>query len=131
MNNYQAIKDIKERQLTFLKDTAAHYNLSNRGVRESVKGAGSICTYVAGCAIGRHITDMKKREDFDASHRSAVGEKEIFNRLPKWMKEMGDDFLGDVQALHDEESNWDGDGINEKGKNAVENIEFHFELKGK
>ncbi len=110
------MEKIKEKQLSILNDTISHYNSNNRSY---INGS---CVYYPtenseGCAVGRLVKD---KELCKALGTSSVNN--IFSSLPDDIKELGHDFLNDLQQLHDNKDNWDGHGLSEKGKNAVERL---------
>lgn len=132
MNQYEAITDIKQRQIKFLNDTVAHYRLSNR----SVSSGGTRCLYLAkddnteGCAIGRHLPKelALRMDDRQFGNPGVWNNEALFNELPVWMKEMGMKFLSEVQNLHDLEENWSDDGISEAGLLYVKILKEVHEL---
>lgn len=119
-----SIKDIKERRRAFLEDTKNFYNYNNRALRHSsYPHGGKFCVYSPtvnspGCAIGRWAPKLARRK-FDAV--SVFGDG-IAERLPVWMIEMGLDFLGEVQVLHDTPFYWNDTGLSDKGKKAYRRI---------
>ena len=128
---------LKEKQAKFLFDTVNHFNLINRGLRYPI---GNCCSYEAGCAIGRHIKekDIRKRMDevTDLSGHPPLlwqfGETElhegVFELMPKELRQLGNKFLRHVQELHDELMYWDVKGINNKGRQFLAQIIYHFKL---
>lgn len=113
-------KTLKEKQLSFLVETAEHYTAYNRCV--DING---VCTYSPaivgkvgeseGCAIGRKLdTDLALKLDRLGSGAS-VKNKVIWNLLPEDMRELGQDFLSFVQDLHDTERYWNYMGLSEQG----------------
>lgn len=129
---------LKQKQAKFLFDTVNHFNSTNRG---NVYPWGNKCSYVAGCAIGRHIADKELRLKMDeAIHMPdpkktmiwCFGETElhenVFNLLPNDLKELGNKFLRHVQELHDELLYWDTKGITEMGRKFLAQIIYHFKL---
>jgi hypothetical protein len=128
MNKYEEIKDVKARQIAFLDDTAAHYNLNNRSVDENV------CLYTPkdqtksdGCAIGRHLDEKTRKLLIDKDLNSSYVGK-ILEYLPLWMEEMGEKFLRGVQNLHDDTNNWTTTGLSDSGVSHVKTIKDHFNL---
>lgn len=91
--------DIK--RLGFLKDTLEYYTSVNRGFN------GTSCSYVNGCAIGRHL-DMDLRNELD--NIGTLRSEKAYNLLPVSLSEMGREFLLYVQRLHDDCSIWDVSG---------------------
>ena len=132
MNQYEAITDIKQRQIKFLNDTVAHYRLDNR----STSVGGMRCLYLAkddsteGCAIGRHLPkDLAMRMDDRLFGNPGDWNNEIlFNELPSWMKEMGRNFLIEIQSLHDNNICWTENGLSGAGLRQVDTLKVQFEL---
>lgn len=129
MNKYRAIKNIKERQSQFLYDTIHHYNSNNRCVDDIGQ-----CYYhptsknTKGCAIGRHLAKKlaKQMDNGEFGVPSMRSNPNIFERLPVWMKEMGRDFLMEVQSLHDGLPYWDGNGLSGAGLYQVDALKVKF-----
>lgn len=114
-------KTLKEKRLEFLEDTVKHFNLNNRGYN------GDSCTYSAGCAIGRHLDkDLCRKLDF--SLLSSVDEMHIFLQLPDNLRELGRNFLYDIQYLHDNRVHWNDTGLSEIGATSVYTIKEKYEL---
>lgn len=72
--------------------------------RKCLSKIGSTCIYSPsdtsmGCAIGR-LVSKKVAVKLDELG-SSVGNLEIFELLPEWLKAMGQDFLHSLQSLHD------------------------------
>lgn len=122
MNNpYEKIKSIKQRRRAFLKDIKEFYNSNNRAVNS--KGT---CLYQAtknspGCAIGRWL-DEKPFCDL------TVNSDKVQKFLPKWMTEMGVEFLRLCQMLHDDKNNWNEQGLSQFGKEYCAGIKKQFHL---
>ena len=110
------MKTLKERQLEFLEDTVNHFNSRNRGLNEH--GGYS---YSAGCAIGRYL-DKALCKKLDSIGHNPVTGSNVFNQLPENMRELGKDFLGKIQFLHDIEEYWGENGLTIKGIKRVEVI---------
>lgn len=123
----------KETRIKLLNDTISHFNSTNR----STKSDGD-CTYVAhypetqGCAIGRLIADKELCKKLDAisgdDGGGSVKNPRVFNMLPKELQDLGQDFLLEIQCLHDNGNYWDENGIAESGLNEVNRIKLKFEL---
>lgn len=105
----------------FLKDTLDYYSAD-----PSRRCKIGNCAYSSktikhpnseGCAIGRHlsISLAKKLDKEDLT----VESPEIFKRLPKKLKLLGQDFLRDVQVLHDYDGYWEEESISKIGKQKV------------
>jgi len=134
MTNYSIIKNIKRRRFAFLDDTANFYTSKNRGTKDF------ICNYSAtknspGCAIGRHLfTNVAEILD-NLGNIVLIFSDGYDHLLPKWMREMGQEFLSAVQCLHDDariiktensESFWDKTGLTKTGKEQYEYIKIKY-----
>lgn len=114
---------IKARRV-LLRDTIRHFNSENRGY----SARKQCCVYShkcnGGCAIGRKIPQaLAKRLD---RLGSGVGDDCIFDSLPPRLRRLGQDFLKNVQTLHDEENNWDTEGLTDHGRCAAKDIRQRF-----
>ncbi len=104
-----------------LENTINHFNRGNRGVDDRGK-----CTYInrrteGRCAIGRELTEELAIKVTNYSNCS-VSSNQVYNKLPERLKEMGDYFLRRIQSLHDNEFNWDVDGLSEIGYSGARDI---------
>lgn len=115
-------QELKEKRLAFLNETVAYYNSQNRGLTKH--GA---CSYVAGCAIGRHCSP-ELCEQLDGKVDGSVSYFGVFELLPDRLQELGQQFLISMQILHDFEHNWDKSGLSEQGHNSVNEIKKSFNL---
>lgn len=123
---------LKKKRLAFLEDTVNHYNINNRcegnmGCKYSPYTVG-LEGKSEGCAIGRKLgkrTAIKLDKDL-VQQKSGVFN--IFDRLPKYLQQLGMHFLSDLQSLHDHQQNWDEIGISEEGINEVALIKSKYEL---
>lgn len=115
------MNELTQTRLQFLTETINYYNSTNRGVLKS-----GLCSYVLGCAIGRHLTSelaaKLELSNFGVAH------PEMFKQLPENLQKLGESFLREIQILHDNEKNWDENGLSEKGKEEVEYIKQLFIL---
>lgn len=102
-----------------------HYNSHNRAVKESGQCAYRVGS--KGCAIGRQISD-KLAEKLDSYCNSEVHYPEIFEMLPKRLRDMGQDFLRDIQLLHDYNNNWNSKGLSELGIRRKNKIIINYNL---
>lgn len=122
---------LKQKQAQFLFETVSHFKLNNRGLRYPV---GNTCSYAAGCAIGRKIKSMEIKEAMDFINCEtpwaidAELPKEVFSLLPNDLKELGSNYLRQVQKLHDDYINWDMEGLTELGKSFLAQIIYNFKL---
>lgn len=119
------MKTIKEKQLEFLEETIKHFNSENRGYD------GGRCSYVAQCAVGRKIP-MGLCEQLDELDCKSIypGLRSVtaFEMLPLDLQELGQEFLIQIQALHDVEKNWNHLGLSEAGEMRVKEIKKIFGL---
>lgn len=120
--------ELQQKQLAFLEETVAFYNLGNRCVTE-----GGSCRYYIegkdGCAIGRRIADKALCERLDNNPNGCgVINDFIFEELPRDLRELGRKFLQEVQTLHDEKHCWTETGISEGGLAYVQDIKERFGL---
>jgi len=113
--------EIKQRRLEVLEDTCRHFNSTNRAVNGM-----NVCSYALGCAIGRRIPDLALRERLDGFAVSSVRDDDIFRLLPTELQDLGKDFLGDLQVLHDNRNNWNETGLSSKGKFAAAEIRRNY-----
>lgn len=123
---------LQQKQLAFLEDTVNFYNSENRVLAHNGACIYSSTVKSPGCAIGRHLSKDLAR-DFDVqkimfNDRTDDLFVEYFEKLPTEIKELGDVFLGEIQALHDGGFNWNKDGISETGKIEIERIKKSFNL---
>lgn len=113
-------KGLLESRRKFLEETISFYNSTNRALDE-----GGNCVYhptknSPGCAIGRHMS----KEALEKVGRSsyAVSADIVYEWLPMWIKELGKDFLVEVQRLHDRFEYWEDTGLSERGEEYVSSI---------
>lgn len=118
----------------FLIDTINHYNSTNR-----CESSDRACKYspitidkkeTEGCAIGRHLDpDLAYQIDKELERKNNAIEN-VMDRysLPEWMIQLGKDFLSRVQLLHDYTSNWDTQGLSERGWDKVKSICYDFDI---
>lgn len=112
---------IEQRRLEILdweKNNRTSLNRSTKG-EENVR-----CAYSGpiGCAVGRLIDDKELCAELDAEDDGAVYERHVFAQLPDHIKELGQDFLNDLQVLHDSSQAWNENGLSSLGKNLYEKI---------
>lgn len=108
---------IGQRRLEILEWEKNNRNGKNRSVVGDADTGVPKCLYSGeiGCAVGRLIPDKSLCEKMDASLNSAVDCDFVQNLLPKDVKELGKDFLADLQCLHDRSDSWDHSGLSESG----------------
>lgn len=122
---------LNEKRLALLEETAAHYNSDNRCE------SGTSCVYspttvglegkTEGCAIGRKLPkelaikfdEISKNND---DMGGVISHHSLFDLLPNELKDLGADFLTDLQQLHDLTWNWDATGLSSSGLEDVNNI---------
>jgi hypothetical protein len=113
--------ELQIKQLALLEETAKTYNSDNRCINDE-----GICKYFVegkiGCAIGRLIEDKELCKRLDDSKGKVVKNIKIFNQLPEKLKEYTQEFLSDLQILHDNSDNWNEEGLSETGKKVVSQI---------
>jgi hypothetical protein len=116
----------KQQHIDLLNETAAFYNSKNRSVKYI---APSQCTFFnegtsPGCAIGRLIKDKELCKQLDYMTLTELRSfAEIYELLPPELKEYNQEFLIDLQALHDKPENWNESGLSEIGKYRRNHIE--------
>jgi len=91
--------------------TIKYFNLNNRSVHPNGKGLYS----GKGCAIGKHIKDKQLCSKLDTIICSGLTESDIYRRLPTNLQKLGQDFLIDIQMLHDNRDNWTISGLSRSG----------------
>lgn len=122
----------------FFEDTLMYYMEDNdRRNRSGVSG----CKYSPittgnkkseGCAIGRYL-DPKNALLIDKAEPDNIGIKNLLEKypqyIPEWMKSFAQDFLTEIQELHDESFNWSiEDGLTWMGLQEVKKIIRKFNL---
>lgn len=98
---------LNEAQRAFIVDELQHYNSANRGATP-VTG---VCRYSAGCAVGRRIEDADICLVLDSGTNKTVDSDMVFTKLPQWMQDLGRDFLGLCQKIHDNGLLWTPEGL--------------------
>lgn len=122
------MKTIQQKRLALLEETVKHYSKNPMERRCTKDGK---CRYSAetlnlkkstGCAIGRKLTPKKRLQLDKQFEGKPSGVEDVFDELPKKLQELGEDFLSQLQGLHDTNNYWDEKGLTEEGKQEVENI---------
>lgn len=118
---------IKARRRAFLNKTIKYYNITNRGVGKNG------CSYEAGCAIGRFLPkELCDKLDHASKVNGSVSikrvPKELWNEIPFNIRELGREFLGNVQNLHDIDYYWNNTGLTESGLDCVKVIKAKYGL---
>lgn len=114
----QKNEQIRQRRLEILEWEKANRNGKNRSIVRDVDSGMPRCIYSGeiGCAVGRLIPDKSLCEKMDADeNNTSVNCDFIQNLLPKDVKELGMEFLTDLQCLHDSCDSWDEFGLSESG----------------
>lgn len=123
------MQESKTRQELF-DNTINHFNSSNRAIAEDENGFIG-CKYRTkdgrACAIGREIPTTLARK-FDKTDDTAVDNDYIFDKLPQRLQDMGQYFLLEMQALHDNGDNWNVDGLTEYGLTVAKEIASRHDL---
>ncbi len=73
-----------------------------------------------GCAIGR-LLDPEVAETLNSD--AGVYDNGVWNNLPAWLKDMGQDFLHDMQRLHDSQKFALGDDVY-----IIDRMENHLDI---
>jgi hypothetical protein len=110
------MKTIKERRLEILKWEKNNRTSLNRAIT-----SGGTCIYSGeiGCGVGRLIED----KDLCAKLDSFGGLPSVFEQLPENVRELGQEFLMDLQKLHDYDQHWTGNGLSNAGENFMNELE--------
>ncbi len=110
----------------FLKDTIEFFTLDNRGFDPDTNNCNYHCIDGNKCAIGRYMTvEMADKSDYQNWDIDDIIQEKL---LPKNVIDLGNNFLHDIQSLHDTESNWNDEGLSEEGKRNVDGIIYDFKL---
>ena len=110
------MNELQQKQLDFLEDTVKYYSedISRRAVNNYS------CRYRTNdgrkCAIGRFIPDDLYNEKIE---EHSIGEIFKYEFIPDELKELGVNFLYDIQHLHDNDSNWERRGLSSEGEEWV------------
>lgn len=120
-------KSIESRRLEILEWEKANRNSKNRAV-VIVDNNCPRCIYSGeiGCAVGRLVEDKSLCEKMDLCDESRVNSFSVAKLLPPEIKELGMDFLSQVQDLHDEGCNWDANGLSKEGLEKWETIKTMY-----
>lgn len=120
------MNELAQKRLAFLKETAAHYNSTNRCSTAQGCRYSPVTLHLQGksegCAIGRKLDPELALALDNTPHGGVVNAARIWKQLPAWMQELEEDFLRDVQQLHDTSDYWDDNGISKLGKIWFDNI---------
>ena len=75
--------------------------------------------------------NIKQLERLDKLEEQVIElglEQEVFDSLPTWMQDLGQDFLYDVQRLHDLKNYWSDKGLSSDGLKFVEIIKQKYDI---
>lgn len=115
------MKTIQERRLEILKWEKENRTSQNRAINNSLA-----CLYSGeiGCGVGRLIEDKDLCARLDSLGGAAgVCNHLVFEQLPENVKELGRDFLMDLQKLHDDGHYWTPDGLSDDGNDFITVLE--------
>jgi hypothetical protein len=117
------MKTIKERRLEILKWEKENRTSKNRAIEFFSNGT---CLYSGeiGCGVGRLIEDKDLCARLDSLRGGAgVCNHSVFEQLPENVKELGRDFLMNLQKLHDDGHYWTPDGLSDDGNDFITVLE--------
>ena len=123
---------IKQKQLDVLYDTINYFNANNRNAIKDKDGRET-CQYAPinekkqGCAIGRLINNKELCRELDIRDLTSVSNDDVFNKLPKELKELQQWFLIEIQELHDTLYYWNDTGLTYNGREYVNNLKKEIE----
>lgn len=125
MNN----TELKHKRLTILDDTVKWFSVHPRAI--GTTAATKSCLYYkdenTGCSVGRLIPDKELCKKLDDFAMSSVSSDDVFNLLPEQLKVLGQEFLAELQSIHDNDEFWvNGGGLSDKGKLEYEYIKRSF-----
>ncbi len=123
----KVLPTLKEKQLFYLNEVTKRFNLNNLSITDN-----GVCVYKSinesgGCAVGFVLTENKS-ESLDAFGYSGVDSNDIFEELPIWLQNLSQEFLRELQQLHDDKDNWIEIGLSELGREKVEEIKLKYNL---
>jgi hypothetical protein len=130
-------KSLAARRRAFLKEAVTFYG-EDPDERRSIYVDTVSCRYRYKnnrCAVGRWISDKKYKKSFEGTSVRGFEDKllnktsiKIFKSLPQKIQSLGSDFIGEVQALHDDYDNWADNGLSREGVLNVRRIKELFKL---
>lgn len=108
-------------KLQIINETVAHYNSENRGTDQY-----GYCEYFSeetgnACAVGRCMKNPKKTEYEGNFDYLVEGGFKQTGLKPEYRGHCAE-FWGDLQSLHDDESNWTQKGLAARAKKKVESL---------
>lgn len=125
-----SITDIKARQLALLEDTMQAYTLYTRA--KDFNGCVYFPTeHSVGCAIGRCLprnSELLSIEWQENARRydQNTGIQYVLDKCPLWIQEMNNEFLTQLQALHDSSVCWNEFGLSDAGKLQANRIKTKY-----
>lgn len=113
------LNETDKKAFNFITDTLLHFNSTNRGFDNEK----TECSYVSGCAIGRHIEDKELCKELDllGSINSEENLDGVVPLLPEKLQEIPHNVLYNMQNLHDNADLWDETGFKGSIKNITRN----------
>ena len=120
--------ELQIKQLAFLEETCQHYNNTNRNYSSDLQS----CMYAPvsdkseGCAISRKIADKELCKELDTL--GGVSRDCVFELLPSELKDLEQEFLTQIQVLHDGSQFWVKNGLSERGLEKKQEIIDRFDL---
>ena len=120
---------LKKERRRVLEETIAAIGENGR-----CSGADGQCKYirvrggkVLGCAVGRLIEDKQLCRKLDRLPDAGVSNEEAFSLLPENIQYLGQDFLVELQKLHDTSEYWDEENkLTKDGRWAVGRIKHSY-----
>ena len=125
------ISELSFQRVLFLGHTINFYHTKNRAVHPDHFCVYGVLENSPGCAIGKHMTaeNAKKLDDagcdISVSWIYSEGHKDT---LPLWMQDLGEEFLHNVQDIHDNDFYWNDKGLSEQGIEKTNQIIDAFGL---
>jgi len=116
------MKTIQERRLEILKWEKENRTSQNRAINNN----SLACLYSGeiGCGVGRLIEDKDLCARLDSLGNGAgVCNYSVFEQLPDNVKELGQEFLQDLQKLHDGGHYWTPVGLSDDGDDFMTRLE--------
>lgn len=120
------MKTIKERRLEILKWERENRTSLNRAIDNDLT-----CIYSGeiGCGVGRLIEDKDLCARLDGLNWDVVSGVcliSVFNQLPENVKELDQEFLIDLQKLHDYGHHWNERGLTDDGESFMTEMEVKW-----
>jgi hypothetical protein len=121
----------KQEMLRILEDTISFYgeDPKRRSIESIFETGSTICKYNASngrhCAIARLIPELDRNLLPEACSAS---DQKILVVLEKYYPNIPNEFFCKLQNIHDNDLNWDENGLSFRGQDNVESIINRFEL---